>query len=130
MAIFRGRGDSDDGMHVAGDSNQINTGSVKGDMTQSNHMGHTPAPPALVAARAEFARLRAALDAHEGELSETDRAAARRWLGRIDAELSRPQPDRQQLGDDADGLSGRIGTVAALVTITQAFIASLQGLAG
>ncbi|NGO81620.1 hypothetical protein G6045_39090 [Streptomyces sp. YC504] len=130
MAILRGRGDSDDGIHVAGDSNQINTGTVKGSMSQSNSVGRAPVPPPLAAARAEFARLRTAMDAHEGELSEADRAVARRWLGRIDRELGQPRPDSQQLADDADALSTRVATVAGLVTIAQAFVTSVQGLLG
>ncbi|MER7175975.1 hypothetical protein [Streptomyces mesophilus] len=128
MAIFRGRGDSDDGVHVAGDSNQINTGRIGGDMTQSNTIGRAPVSPALAAARAEFARLRTAMDAHEGELSAADRAAARRWLARIGRELGQPRPDSQQLADDADALSTRVATVAGLVTIAQAFVTSVQGL--
>ncbi|WP_406315802.1 hypothetical protein [Streptomyces sp. NBC_00118] len=129
MGTWRGRRDDDNGMHITGSSNQVNTGRIGGDQRQI-HISGTSSEAAhhLATAQAKLAEITIALNEHEDELSNPN--LARRTAARIGEELDSPNPDQRRLTENLEDLGLAVGAVASVVTILQALTTAVGALHG
>lgn len=106
------------GLNVTGSGNQVNTGSVGGDMHQVHTYG-TGKEAALLTAQTTLTQLSAALNTHADQVHSI--TSCRQAVNRLDEELNSPSPDGRRLTETLEMLTLAIGAVPPVLSIVSTF---------